>query len=65
MAYITTDIDKYAGKLGIGEAEKQKLLGTVKRINLFIRQEKMIDQNISMDDIDMEDEIDEDYIGRD
>ena len=42
MAYITKDIDRLSGNLGIGAAEKQKLLLTAKHLNSFLkREEKM------------------------
>ena len=39
MAYITKDIDRLSGNLGIGAAEKQKLLLTAKHLNSFLKDE--------------------------
>ena len=42
MAYITKDIDRLSGNLGIGATEKEKLLTTVKSLNAFLKREERI-----------------------
>ena len=52
MAYITKDIDRLSGNLGIGAAEKQKLLLTAKHLKSFLKREEKIK---------IGDEIEDDY----
>lgn len=42
MAYITKDIDRLSGNLGIGATEKEKLFATAKSLNAFLKREEKI-----------------------
>lgn len=55
MAYITKDIDRLSGNLGIGAAEKQKLLLTAKHLNSFLKREEKIKIGVDFGEQDADD----------
>lgn len=65
MAYITKDIDRLSGNLGIGAAERQKLFTTAKHLNSFLKREEKIKSGDEIENNYERDETDEIDFGDD